>query len=96
MSVEEIIALTQVIEDMEESSSSSSEDEDDLLIFAAICDELQMETHAKIRDYVDNVVALYSDKDVCDNNLTFISIYNNAKNCSSKNTFDYKELLVWD
>lgn len=55
----------QVIEDLNESSSSSS-DEEDLLLLGAICDELQMETHAKIRDYVDNVVAKYSDKDVCD------------------------------
>lgn len=59
------IAVLQLLEDLED-SSSSSEDEVDVLLLSVIADELQMETHAKIRDYVDEVVAKYSEKDVCE------------------------------
>lgn len=58
-----IFAALRTVEAMD--SSSSSEDDDELLFLESILNEVcDTETHAKIRNYVDNVVSLYSDADV--------------------------------
>lgn len=56
-----IIALMATIEDMD---SSSSSDDDEMFLISLVDEVCKTETHAKIRDYVDNVVLEYSDIDV--------------------------------
>lgn len=67
MDYEDIIVIMNSIEAMDSSSSSSSsdDDEEDLLFIASLVEEVcDTESHAKIRNYVDNVVSEYSDGDV--------------------------------
>lgn len=61
MDPQNVIALVEILEAMD--SSSSSED-DELVLASTINAVCQTETHAKIRDYVDNVVSEYLDHDV--------------------------------
>lgn len=63
MSEPQTIAIIELLEAMD--SSSSSDDEDNLLFLAKIFDEVcDTESHAKIRNYIENVVSEYSDADV--------------------------------
>lgn len=65
MDPQKIFLIEQVLEGMDSSSSSSDnydDDLEDLLLLKEISNELcDFENHAKIRNYVDNVVSLYSD-----------------------------------
>lgn len=66
MSLQEVVLLSQLFEEMDSSSSEDdNDDDDDLLFLAHLMEEVcETETHAKIRRYIDDVVSQYSDFDV--------------------------------
>lgn len=85
MDPQEIFVVAQAIEAMDSTSSSSEYEDDDelddlddiLLLQSIYADIIETESHAKIRNYVDEVVSLYSDTDVSIYAFIYFSIISN-------------------